>query len=141
MITKIRIVAVGRVREKYLREGIDEFLKRIKSFCKVEIIELKDEGMQKEASRQIKYINENAHVLSAEGKQYSSEEFALLLRKAEGEITLLIGGHDGILPQVKRKAKLLSLSKLTFTHEMSRLFLLEQLYRGFMILHNRPYHK
>jgi len=81
LVYKIRIIAIGRIKEKYLLEGIQEYLKRIKPFCRIEIIELKEEGIEKEAKRLIKYVDENTFVLDAQVKMFSSEEFAEFLKK------------------------------------------------------------
>ena len=132
----IRIVAVGRIKERYLQEGINEYLKRLKPFCKLEIVELKDEGLDKEADKLKSY--ENAFVLDAEGREYSSEEFACLVEKNDN-MTFIIGGPNGVRNDLKKRA--ISLSRMTFTHEMARMFFLEQLYRAFMIINERKYHK
>ena len=112
----------------------------MKPFCDINIIELKDEGMQKEAEKIKKHINPNTFILDAAGKELSSEEFAELLKKAEGSMTFVIGGPEGISDEIKKNAKLLSLSKMTFTHEMCRLFFLEQVYRAYMIINKRSYY-
>jgi 23S rRNA (pseudouridine1915-N3)-methyltransferase len=140
MINKISIIAVGKIKEKYLVEGINEFLKRLKPFCKIEMIELKDEGIEKESLKIENYIAQNSYVLDATSNQFSSEEFADFFKKQEGEIKLIIGGPEGIKQEVKQKAKLISLSKMTFTHEITRLVLLEQIYRSYMIINNRSYY-
>jgi 23S rRNA (pseudouridine1915-N3)-methyltransferase len=139
MISKIRIIAIGRIKERYLLEGINEYLKRLSRFCKIEIIKLKDEGIKKDSEKISRYSN--AFVLDAKGKQFSSEEFADFLKKNEGELSFIIGGPEGISEEIKKKSKLLSLSRMTFLHEMSRLILLEQIYRGYTIINNIPYHK
>jgi len=133
---KIRIVAIGKIKENSIRESVEEYLKRLGK--KVEIIELKDESLEKEATRLEKYIDDNTFVLDVEGKEMSSKEFSELFDK---DITFLIGGAYGISDTVKNKCKTISLSKMTFTHEMCRLFLLEQIYRADMIRNNRKYHK
>lgn len=140
----IRLVAVGKVKEPYLAAGIAEFEKRLRPYCHLEIIELKDEGMEKEAQRMEKYAGQNTYILDAGGKALDSFEFAKLVKSAELSpvpLTFIIGGPDGIAPELKKKAKLVSLSKMTFTHEMCRLFLLEQIYRSYQIAQNRPYHR
>jgi 23S rRNA (pseudouridine1915-N3)-methyltransferase len=140
MISKITVVAVGKVKERYISEGISEFLKRLKPFCRIEVIELKDQGLKKESEKIEKYISNSSYILDSKGKEFSSEEFAELLKKQEGELTLIIGGPEGIEQNTKSKSKLLSLSKMTFTHEMSRLFLIEQIYRACMINSGRGYY-
>jgi 23S rRNA (pseudouridine1915-N3)-methyltransferase len=141
MISKIKIIAVGKVKERYITEGINEYLKRLSAFCKVEVVELKDEGMEKEAKKIIDRIDSKGYLLDALGEEFSSEGFSNLLKKEDGALTLVIGGHEGISESLKKRYKKVSLSKMTFTHEMARLFLLEQIYRGYMIIHNRNYHK
>ena len=141
MISKIKIIAIGKVKEKYLLEGINEYLKRLGRYCKVEILELKDEGLVKEAEKISRYLSNNAFVLDEKGKQFSSVEFSELIKKQDGELTFIIGGPEGISAEIKQKSKLFSLSKMTFIHEMTRLILLEQIYRSYMILHNTQYHK
>ncbi len=146
MPSLIRLVAVGKVREPYLAAGIAEFEKRLRPYCKLEIVELKDEGMEKEAKEMEKYAvkNPNAYILDAAGRQLDSLEFAKLVKSAElssPPLTFIIGGPDGITAELKKKSKTISLSKMTFTHEMCRLFLLEQIYRAHQIAQNRPYHR
>ncbi|MFA6036371.1 MAG: 23S rRNA (pseudouridine(1915)-N(3))-methyltransferase RlmH [Candidatus Micrarchaeia archaeon] len=138
---KIRIVAVGKVKEGYLLEGIAEYAKRLAPFCKLELVELKDEGPAKEAKKLEAYLGPGAYVLDVGGKHLSSEEFALLVKKQEGMLTFIIGGADGIDEGLKKRAPMISLSEMTFTHEMCRLFLMEQIYRSFMINSNRQYHR
>jgi len=139
---KIKLITIGKIKEKYIQEGISEYLKRLSLFCKLEIIELKDEGIEKESAKLEKYLGENSYILDEKGKQLSSEEFSGFLKNKD-DIIFIIGGHNGISEKIKSnpKAKLISLSKMTFSHEMARIFLMEQIYRGFMILNNRKYHR
>ncbi len=142
----IRLVAVGKIKEPYLAAGLAEFQKRLRPYCKLELVELKDEGMEKEAKVIEKYAvaNPNAYILDAAGRQLDSLEFSKLVKSADlssPPLTFVIGGPDGISPELKKKAKTISLSKMTFTHEMCRLFLLEQIYRAYQIAQNRPYHR
>ncbi|MBN2202870.1 MAG: 23S rRNA (pseudouridine(1915)-N(3))-methyltransferase RlmH [Candidatus Aenigmarchaeota archaeon] len=140
VVTKIRVVAIGKMKEKFLREAMQEYEKRLVPFCKLELIELKDEGFEKESKRLEKYLGKGTFILDVDGKQLSSSEFAKFLKKQEN-LTFIIGGPDGIEKTIKKQASLISLSKMTFTHEMSRVFLLEQIYRAFMINSNRKYHR
>ena len=135
----IRIIAVGKVKEKWIQEGINEFLKRLSAFTKVEVIELKDEGVEKEGDKIMKYLDKECYVLDETGEEKTSAELASLMK--DKDVNFVIGGHDGTSEKIKKNARLISLSKLTFTHEMCRLFLVEQIYRGFMILNNRRYHR
>ncbi len=137
----VRIVSVGKLKERYLLEGLAEYCKRLRPFCKLELIELKDEGMEKEATNMQRFIDANTFVLDVQGKEMKSEEFAQFLSKQSKSITFIIGSAQGVHESVKSKCRLLSLSKMTFTHDMCRLFLLEQIYRSFMIIKNSPYHK
>lgn len=139
---KVRIVSVGKVRERYLLDGIAEYAKRLSPYCRLEILELKDEGVEKEGARISRYLCKSAYVLDEKGKQYTSREFAAFMKKQEGEITFIIGSAEGVSGEVKGKATgMISLSNMTFTHDMCRLFFIEQLYRAFMINSNRSYQK
>jgi len=141
----IRIVAIGRVGEDYLRIGMAEYAKRLRPFCKLEVVELKDEGLKKEGERLEKYMDgPGTFVLDAAGKEMDSQAFSKLVcpnNTSTTSLTFIIGSAEGIDESIKKRALLISLSKMTFTHEMCRLFLIEQVYRGFMIAKNRPYHK
>ena len=141
MVSKIKIIAIGKIKESYIREGIEEYLKRLKPFVKIEIIELKDEGLKKEGEKISNYLSQNTFTLDEKGKEYSSVEFASMIKKIEGELTLIIGGANGIDEEIKKKSKTISLSKMTLIHEMARLVLIEQIYRGCMINSGREYHK
>ena len=137
---KIKIVAIGKIKERYIQEGIDEFVKRLRPFCVLEIIELKDRGIAEDSKAVEKYVDNNSFILDTNGKSFSSEEFASFIKKQEQQMTFIIGGPEGFSEVIKDKSKLISLSKMTFTHEMARLFLTEQLYRSFMIINNRSYY-
>ena len=141
MINKIKIVAIGKIKEVYIRDGISEYLKRLNPHCKFEIIEIKDHGLEKEGKSLSQFLSPSTYVLDAKGKEYSSEDFATLLNEQKETITFIIGGPEGISKNIKEKTKTLSLSKMTFLHEMTRLILFEQIYRGFMILNKSKYHK
>src|SRR3989338_1890414 len=123
----VRIVAIGKVKEPYYQHAIADFIRRIAPFCRLDIIELKDEGVKKEAEKLKKYLTPSTFVLDAKGKQFSSEEFAAMLKQRE--LIFVIGGPEGISDEIKTHSTLLSLSRMTFLHEMSRLILLEQIYR------------
>ncbi len=157
----IKIVAVGKIKERYMLQGINQYLKRLQSYARVEIIEVPEEKIIEKASpaeQEIarkkegeKILNKLDHysyyvVLAVEGKSLSSEEFALGLEKlaleGRGRITFIIGGAMGLSEEVKKKAHLLlSFSSMTFPHQLMRLIFLEQLYRAFKISRNEPYHK
>ena len=150
----IRIIAVGSIKEKYLKDAIDEYTKRISKYTNIEIIEVKDEGLveptkslQLEEEKILKHINDKDYIitLEIEGKCLSSTELASKLDKITLEastITFIIGGSYGLSQNIKDKAKLhLSFSKMTFPHQLFRVLLLEQIYRSFKINNNESYHK
>jgi 23S rRNA (pseudouridine1915-N3)-methyltransferase len=152
----IQIVQIGKTKAKYLMEGENEFLKRLKRYADIETITLNEEYgamdkkkiIKKEGEAILSFLEKFSKdsyiiVLDINGKEYSSEQFAHLLEKffVKGKIMFVIGGPYGLTEDVLNKADLrLSLSKMTFTHQMVRLFLLEQIYRAFTILEGRKYH-
>ena len=150
----IKIITVGSIKEKYLKDAIDEYTKRIKKYTNLEIIEVKDEGLVEptkslilEEEKILKHINDKDYIitLEIEGKELTSEEFAEKLDKITLEsstITFIIGGSYGLSQNIKDKAKFhLSFSKMTFPHQLFRVLLLEQIYRAFKINNNESYHK
>ncbi|MEC1020934.1 23S rRNA (pseudouridine(1915)-N(3))-methyltransferase RlmH [Bacillus paralicheniformis] len=157
----ISIVAIGKLKEKYLKQGIDEYIKRLSAYAKVDIIELPDEKApenlsdqdmkivkDKEGERILSKISPDAHViaLAIEGKMKSSEELAdnmdRLATYGKSKVTFVIGGSLGLSDAVlKRADEKLSFSRMTFPHQMMRLILLEQVYRAFRINRGEPYHK
>lgn len=150
----IKIITVGNIKEKYLKDAIDEYLKRLKKYTNIEIIELKDEGLveeqkaiQLEGEKILKNISPKDYLitLEIEGKEYTSEEFAEKINQIQIEnsnIVFVIGGSYGLSKEIKEKSKLhLSFSKMTFPHQLFRVFLLEQIYRAYKILNNESYHK
>lgn len=158
---RVTIVCVGKLKEKYWREAVAEYSKRLSRYHKLEIIELADEKApetmspaqeaevkEKEGQRILKQISEDAFVvaLAVEGNSLSSEELAdFVEKKAVGGIShlvFLIGGSLGLSPEVMKRADFaLSFSKMTFPHQMMRVVLLEQIYRAERIRRNEPYHK
>lgn len=150
----IRIIVVGSIKEKYLKDAIEEYKKRISKYTNLEIIEVKDEGLvepQKsinlEEEKILKHISDKDYIitLEIEGKQLSSEELAEKLDRIQLEsstITFIIGGSYGLSQNIKDKAKLhISFSKMTFPHQLFRVLLLEQIYRSYKINNNESYHK
>ena len=150
----IKVITVGSIKEKYLKEAIEEYLKRLKKYTNIEIIEVKDEGLveekksiQLEGEKISKHLSQKDYIitLEIEGKQVSSEELAEKLNQIQIEnsnITFIIGGSYGLSEEIKQKAKMhLSFSKMTFPHQLFRVLLLEQIYRAFKILNNESYHK
>ena len=158
---KIKLVTVGKLKEKYLKDGIAEYMKRLNRFCKVEMIELANEKtpdkasdlenqqiLEKEGNKILAKINEREFViaLAIEGNQFPSEKFSQLMVDTTvhgfSDITFVIGGSLGLSPAVKKRANLLmSFGKLTLPHQLMRLVLIEQIYRAFMIQQGSPYHK
>lgn len=143
----IKIVCVGKIKEKYLQEAIADYMKRLSKYHKVEIIELEDSNMFEEKVRILKNIDNKDYVitLDIEGKQLSSVEFADKIDKQfinNPNITFIIGGSYGLDKEVKERSNYsLSFSKFTFPHQLFRVILLEQIYRIFKILNNETYHK
>lgn len=142
----IRILAVGRIKEPYFRQGMEEYAKRIRTFVKFEMVEIKDSTKEAEGEKLLQHA-QNAYCIALHGggKQLSSEAFAALLKKIQQEqkeICFLIGSEKGLSEAVLRKSNLnLSLSSMTFLHEMTRLILIEQLYRAITINRGMGYHK
>lgn len=157
----IKIIGVGKIKEKYLKEGIKEYLKRLQPVAKIEIIEVADEKepansspaeekivKEKEEERIKKHLKPGSFLiaLAIEGKELSSEGFAQKLKnlalEGKSDITFVIGGSLGLSKGILDKADfLLSFSKMTFPHQLMRLILLEQIYRAFKIIRGETYHK
>jgi 23S rRNA (pseudouridine1915-N3)-methyltransferase len=157
----ISIVTVGKLKEKYLKMGIEEYLKRLNAYAKVEVIEVADEKApeelselemlqvkQKEGERILAKISQDTYViaLAINGKMQSSEELADTLDKlatyGKSKIAFIIGGSLGLSEEVlKRSNEQLSFSKMTFPHQLMKLILVEQIYRAYRINRGEPYHK
>ena len=157
----IDLVCIGKLKEKYLKDAIAEYSKRLSKYCKLEIIEVADEKTpdnasevvedsirSKEAERILKYVKDDAYVITLEigGKQLSSEELADKIDKlgiqGTSHIIFIIGGSIGLGKEVLNKSNYaLSFSKMTFPHQLMRVILLEQVYRSYRIISNEPYHK
>jgi 23S rRNA (pseudouridine1915-N3)-methyltransferase len=157
----ISIISVGKLKEKYLKQGINEYTKRLSAYAKVDIIEVPDEKApeqlsetevelvkKKEGERILAKIHSDTYViaLAIEGKMKSSEELAESLDKlatyGKSKIAFVIGGSLGLHKDVMQRAnEALSFSKMTFPHQLIRLILLEQIYRAFRINRGEPYHK
>ena len=158
---RITILTVGKIKEKYLKDAIAEYSKRLSKYCKLEVIEVADEKTPenasenventiraKEAERLMKYMKDDAFVITLEiaGKLLSSEELAdkidTLGVQGKSHIIFVIGGSIGLGAEIlKRSDFALSFSKMTFPHQLMRVILLEQIYRSFRILKGEPYHK
>ncbi len=150
----IRIICVGKIKEKYLKDAIDEYVKRLSKYTKVEIIELKDESrlsekeiIQKEASNIRRYIKDRDYNISLaiEGEMLSSVDFSKKIDNIfnnYSDINFIIGGSYGLDDSIKEISNLkLSFSKMTYPHQLFRVILLEQIYRAFKIMNNESYHK
>ena len=156
----IRLITTGSLKEPYWRDALAEYKKRLGAFAKIEIIELKEyrlpdnpspteiaTALEKEADAVLEALLPRSYVMAlcVEGKQLSSEELAASLSDImsnQGALSLIIGSSHGLAPRVKAKADYrLSVSKLTFPHQMMRVLLLETVYRSLSILHGSKYHK
>jgi 23S rRNA (pseudouridine1915-N3)-methyltransferase len=158
---RITIIAVGKVREKYLEQGIAEYLKRLRRYATVSIIEVAEEPAPetlsaaeqeqlraRETDRLLKHLKDTQYViaLAIDGKLFTSEAFAAHLQNlavsARPDVALLIGGSLGLSPAALQRADLqLSFGKFTYPHQLMRLMLVEQVYRAFNIMKGEPYHK
>ena len=143
----IKIICIGKLKEKYLIDGINDYLKRLTKYHKVNLIELPDSNINIEGNEILKYITNKDYIISLaiKGVELSSTELAEKLDKTfitNPNITFIIGGSNGIREDILDKSNmLLSFSKLTYPHGLFRLILLEQIYRSFKILNNETYHK
>ena len=149
----IRLLTVGKIKEQYLIDAINEYKKRISKYTKIEIIEVPDENfdiektLNKEKQSLEKYILEKDYVitLEIEGKEISSIDFSNKLneiRSINSNITFIIGGSYGLSDEIKNRSNYkLSFSKMTFPHKLFRVLLLEKIYRAFKIINNESYHK
>lgn len=158
---KVKILCVGKLKEKYLQLGVNEYSKRLSRYCKLEIIELVEDLIgdnpsdaqieqvkEHESQHLLEKIKEREYVIVLDvwGEQKSSPELATYIDKVAqlgmSSLVFVIGGSYGISDALRKKAQLnLSLSKATFTHQMTRLILIEQIYRSFKILNHETYHK
>lgn len=140
---RLRLLCVGKMREPHYRDAVSEFLKRLKT-RRVTLLEMPDSCRQKEGEAILKKIKDDEYViaLSEEGKPFPSIEFAEFLKNQDGDLCFVLGGPDGLSQRVSERANLiLSLSSMTFPHELARVLLLEQVYRAFMINEGRSYHR
>lgn len=158
---RITLITVGKIKERYLRDAVAEYVKRLGAYCKLEIIEVADEKTPeraseteetairfKEGERILRHVKDDAYVITLEilGKQISSEELADKIKglgvQGKSHIMFIIGGSIGLGTEVlKRSDYALSFSRMTFPHQLMRVILLEQIYRGFRIINGMPYHK
>lgn len=158
---KITVITVGKIKEKYLKDAIAEYSKRLSRYCKLEILEVADEKTpdgaseiveenirEKEGERILKLIKEDAYVITLEisGKMLTSEELADRIEtlgiQGKSHLVFVIGGSIGLGREVLRRSDYaLSFSKMTFSHQLMRVILLEQIYRSYRIINGEPYHK
>ncbi len=143
----IKIITVGKIKENYLKEAINDYQKRINKYHKLEIIEIEDDNIINEKDRILKHINKKDFLiaLDIQGTELTSIELSKKLNNIfinNSNITFIIGGSNGIHDSIKNIVNYkLSFSKMTFPHQLFRLILLEQIYRSFKILNNETYHK
>ena len=157
----IKVITVGKIKEKYIKLGIEEFAKRLSKYCNLEQVEVSDEKApetlsdkeiqmikDKEGEKILAHVKENTYLiaLAIEGKMISSEELAAKMQdlaiSGKSHITFVIGGSLGLSDSVMKRADYkLSFSKMTFPHQLMKVILLEQVYRGFRIIKGEPYHK
>lgn len=158
---RITVITVGKIKEKYLKDAIAEYSKRLSKYCKLDIVEVADEKTpdqasqavedairDKEAERIMKHIKDDMYVITLEigGKMLSSEELSERIERlgiqGKSDIAFVIGGSIGLGKDVlKRSNYALSFSKMTFPHQLMRVILLEQIYRSYRIMKGEPYHK
>lgn len=158
---KITILCVGKIKESFYREAVEEYAKRLSRYCKLEIVEVADEKtpdkasetlreqiMEKEAERLLSRLEEGAYVCTLEirGRRYTSEAFAQIIERAglggQSHIFFVIGGSLGLHEKVRKRADLaISFSDMTFPHQLMRVILCEQIYRAYRIICGEPYHK
>ena len=158
---RIRIVCIGKLKERYWSEAVEEYSKRLSRYCELEIVQLKEARLPDRASLAdeqnvifeegqsiLKNLKEGSHVITLEikGKELPSEGLAAYLGELQlegkSDLTFVIGGSLGLSEQVSARADFrLSFSRMTFPHQMMRVILLEQIYRAFKILRNETYHK
>ena len=158
---KITIITVGKIKEKYLKDAIAEYSKRLTKYCKLDIMEVADEKTpdnasevveeairDKEAERIMKHVKDDMYVVTLEigGKMLTSEELSAKIERlgiqGKSDVAFVIGGSIGLGKEVlKRSNYALSFSKMTFPHQLMRVILLEQIYRSYRIMKGEPYHK
>lgn len=157
----ITLITVGKIKEKYLREAIEEYSKRLSRYCRLNIIEVQDEKTPENASEKeeqqikdkegtalLKHIKDNVYVIALDlkGKMLSSEELSEFIKdlgvNGDSNVAFIIGGSLGLSAEVLKRADYrLCFSKMTFPHQLMRVILLEQIYRGYRIMNGEPYHK
>lgn len=149
----IKIITVGKLKEKYFKDAVEEYLKRLSKYTKIDLIEVPDEDFDikktllKEKESILKYVSDKDYVvtLEIEGKELTSVELSKKLNNTliqNSDITFIIGGSYGLHEDIKKISNYaLSFSKMTFPHQLFRIMLLEQIYRSYKIINNETYHK
>ena len=149
----IKIITVGKLKEKYFKDAVDEYLKRLSKYTKIDLIEVPDEDydlkktLLKEKESILKYVSDKDYIvtLEIEGKEISSVDFSKKINDTlvqYSNITFIIGGSYGLHEDIKKISNYaLSFSKMTFPHQLFRIMLLEQIYRSYKIINNETYHK
>ncbi|NLG05330.1 MAG: 23S rRNA (pseudouridine(1915)-N(3))-methyltransferase RlmH [Clostridia bacterium] len=157
----ITIICVGKLKESYFKDAVNEYSKRLSKYCKLKVLEVSDEKtvenaseilcdqiMQKEGNRILSLVRDDAYVVTLEikGKKYHSVEFADMIEqkgiRGISHITFIIGGSLGLHSSVSKRAdEKISFSDMTFPHQLMRVILLEQIYRAYRIMNHEPYHK
>ncbi|MCL2611241.1 MAG: 23S rRNA (pseudouridine(1915)-N(3))-methyltransferase RlmH [Defluviitaleaceae bacterium] len=142
---KITIIAIGNLREDYLKKAYAEYAKRISRFAKLEIIEIKETNSLKEGEEVLKKLSLFSKAffcaLAIKGREHSSESFAEKIIKDKSHLVFIIGGSEGLSENVLASCDNISFGKITFPHQLMRVILVEQIYRGFKILNGEKYHK
>ena len=159
---KIKLITVGKIKEIFFQEAIKEYAKRLKAYCDLELVEVNDETIaknsndsldsmikEKEGERILSKIKDNEYVILLDfkdSKEYDSIEFArhidTLMTNGKSSLTFVIGGSLGLGENIRKRGnERILLSKMTFTHQMTKIIILEQVYRAFKILNNETYHK
>ena len=153
----VRVISIGKVKEKYFTDAISEYMKRLKPMCKIEIIEIPesrlpqspsekdiDASLIKEGSLILQKAEGALFPLCIEGTQHSSQDFASLINRvmmSDGKLSFIIGSSHGLSHEVKEKGQKISMSKMTFPHTLARVMLIEQIYRAMQINSGGKYHK
>ena len=141
----VKLIAVGRMRDRFCEQQCAEFLTRCRPYGRVECVTVPDADVAAEGRSILRELDKERSsivvALSEEGREFSTEEFSAFLGKADRKLVFVIGGPFGLAPEVKSRAQLVwSLSRLTFSHQMVRLVFVEQLYRACTIIKGEPYH-
>ena len=144
----IKLICVGKMKEKFYKDAYSEYAKRLSAYCRLELLELAESSLDKEAEAVLKCLNSRAHVIAMaiEGNKISSQQLAGKIRKialsGTSEIDFIIGGSEGLDSRVKSRAdEMISMSDMTFPHHLARVMLTEQIYRAFKINEGGTYHK